>query len=152
MSDAAFMMHLNSDPDVIRYTGDSAFNTIQEAAQVMTRLKKQYEFDRTGRFIVELLETGEPIGWCGLRWFPEVSMHDLGYRFLKSQWGQGFATETSKACLEYAKNEIKVKKVFARAMSANKASIRVLEKLGFRPAQISTNDQKGCELSFLIDL
>lgn len=146
------MMHLNSDPDVVRYTGDTAFKNIEDAQTVMERLKKQYEFDRTGRFIVELKDTAEPIGWCGLRWFPEVSMHDLGYRFLKNEWGKGYATETSTACLEYARDVLKLKRVFARAMKENGASLRVLEKLGFKPAHIEVKDLLGCELSFSLDL
>ncbi len=151
MSDAAFMMYLNSDPEVVRYTGDSPFKDIQEAEVIMERLRKQFQFDRTGRFIVELKETGEPIGWCGLRWFPEVVMHDLGYRFLKNAWGKGYATETSIACLSYGKNDLKLKRVFAKAMRENLASIRVLEKLGFKETALVLPDKLEKEVSFILD-
>ena len=75
-------------------------------------------------------ENEEFIGWCGLRFTEKLNEYDIGYRFFKKYWNQGYATESSKACLNYGVNELKMKKILGRAMKENKASIRVLEKIG----------------------
>ncbi len=130
LEDAKAMMDLNSDPEVIRYTGDGPLNTIEDAQKVITeRLFPQKELYQMGRFAVTLKD-GTFIGWCGLRYFPHTQEVDLGYRFKKMYWGKGFATETSIACLKYGFETLKLKKIYATAMPDNIGSIKVMQKLG----------------------
>jgi len=56
----------------------------------------------------------------------------LGYRLCQSSWGKGYATEASQALLTKGFDEWGVQKVSAWALIANKASIRVMEKLGLQ--------------------
>lgn len=56
----------------------------------------------------------------------------LGYRLCQSRWGKGYATEASQALLTKGFNEWGVEKVSAWALIANKASIRVIEKVGLQ--------------------
>ncbi|HAH94114.1 MAG TPA: hypothetical protein DCM01_09900 [Dielma fastidiosa] len=49
----------------------------------------------------------------------------------RQYWGHGFATETMKAILDFAKNTLELKVIVARYAKANKASEKVLTKLGF---------------------
>lgn len=59
------------------------------------------------------------------------NVYELGYRFLPEYWGKGYATETARAALNYAFNEIKTDVVYAMAVTENTGSNRVLQKLGF---------------------
>ncbi|KJH69568.1 GNAT family N-acetyltransferase [Aliterella atlantica] len=54
----------------------------------------------------------------------------LGYRLCQSFWGKGYATEASQALVAKGFNEWDVQKVSAWALTANQASIRVMEKAG----------------------
>ncbi|WP_437950145.1 GNAT family N-acetyltransferase [Sorangium sp. So ce296] len=130
--DVPFMMQLNADPEVIRYTGDPAFASEDEARAVIARLAHQFEAFRMGRFVASDRETGEKLGWCGLRWHEELGVADLGYRFFRKHWGKGYATEAGAACIRYAFEELGLPSLVAHAMLENTASVRVLEKLGFR--------------------
>lgn len=130
LTDAQDMMILNQDPDVIRYTGDVGFKTLEDSHKVISeRLIPQFNLHKMGRFHTSLKD-GTFIGWCGLRFFPEQDEVDLGYRFMKKFWGQGFATESSKRCLEYGFQELKLKRIIAKAMPENIPSIKVIQKLG----------------------
>ncbi|MCL6649954.1 MAG: pseudaminic acid synthase [Chloroflexi bacterium] len=51
----------------------------------------------------------------------------------KSFWGQGLAYEAWGLLLAYAFDRLNLHKVVAGAIAENRASIRTLEKLGFRP-------------------
>ncbi|WP_437775073.1 GNAT family N-acetyltransferase [Sorangium sp. So ce1097] len=131
-SDVPFMMDLNSDPEVIRYTGDPAFASEGEARAVVERLMHQFHAFRMGRFVVTHRQTGEKLGWCGLRWHEDIARADLGYRFFREHWGKGYATEAGAACVRYAFEELGLPVLVAHAMLENAASVRVLGKLGFR--------------------
>ena len=51
---------------------------------------------------------------------------------LQKYWGQGFATESAIASLEYAFTILNLKEIYAAAHSDNKASNHILQKLGFQ--------------------
>ena len=76
--------------------------------------------------------TGEFLGWFHFRprdpAAPEQA--ELGYRLRKSAWGNGYATEGSRALIRKGFTESGVQLVTAEAMAANMASRRVMEKAG----------------------
>ncbi|CAN5510195.1 GNAT family N-acetyltransferase [soil metagenome] len=129
--DASSMFELNSDPEVIRFTGDEAFKSIEEAAQLINKYD-QYKNYHYGRWTVLAYDSSEYIGWCGLNFNEESKETDLGFRFLRSQWGKGIATESAKACIDYGFNELRLTKIIGRAMKENIPSLRVLEKIGMK--------------------
>lgn len=129
LDDAKAMYELNLDPDVIRYTGDKAFNSVEEAYSFLQNYNP-YDTEGFGRWVCVLKDTGEITGWCGLRMQPDIGLVDLGYRFYKRYWGKGFATETSLASLEHGFKYHNLPVIIARAMNDNLASIRVMQKCG----------------------
>ena len=133
IADAAFMVKLNSDPEVVRYTGDGALSGPAEAKKIIASLRRQFRERKIGRFIVIERKTGRPIGWCGLKHLAEKDVIDLGYRFLKEAWGQGFASEAAAAGLKYGFEKLGFERITAYADAENAASLHVLRKLGMKP-------------------
>ena len=130
LEDAQNLFELNSDPDVVRYTGDASFNSMTEVQELIgNRMIQQFGQHKMSRFIVTLKDNTF-LGWCGLKYFPETDEVDLGYRFMKKHWGKGYATESSMACLKYGFEELNLKRIIAKAMPDNVASIKVMQKLG----------------------
>ena len=130
LEDAPNLVILNSDYEVVRYTGDGPLANLLEAQNlVRERLIPQYAQYKMSRFTT-LLKDGTYIGWCGLKYFPETDEVDLGYRFMKKYWGQGYATEASIAMLDYGFNTLNLKRIVARAMPENVGSLKVLQKIG----------------------
>lgn len=128
--DALHLFELNSDPEVVKYTGDPQSLNIADSYRILTeRVYPQFQQYKMGRFSV-LLKDGTYLGWCGLKYFPENGEVDLGYRFHRRHWGKGYATESSRACLEYGFETLKLKAIIARAMPENIASIKVMQNLG----------------------
>lgn len=127
--DAGFMSELNSDPEVVRYTGDGALRP-KEAEEIIESLRRQFRESRTGRFIVVERSTARRIGWCGLKRLPENGEIDLGYRFLREAWAKGYATEAGAACLKYGFETLGFRRITARVAAGNAASLNVLDKLG----------------------
>lgn len=129
IDDAQHFFDLNADEEVIKYTGDKAFESIESARQFLSNYNP-YKEHGYGRWAVIDKNTNEFLGWCGLKYSSELNEVDLGFRFHKKYWNQGFATETAQACLDYGLNQLNLTKIVGRAMEANSASVKVLEKIG----------------------
>lgn len=130
MDDLQIMFELNRDPEVVKYA-DTPVKDMEEARQ---RLEQgplaDYKKYGYGRFAVELKETGQVIGFCGIKYLPEIDLPEVGYRYLKEYWGRGIGTEAAEACVEFAREDLKIKKLIALIVPENIGSIRVAEKLG----------------------
>ena len=63
---------------------------------------------------------------------PEEHVLELGFHFLSSQWGRGFATEAARAVIAHAFSICNASALFAGHHPNNVASERVLRRLGFR--------------------
>lgn len=126
------MVELNLDPDITRYVPDGPIEDRSKAVELIESLKLQFAERKIGRFLVIEKATGKKLGWCGLKWLEETQEIDLGYRFLKSSWGQGFALEAAQACLSYGFNNLKFERITAKIMPANTASIALAKKLGIK--------------------
>ena len=128
--DAPLLYDLNLDPEVIRYTHDP-LTDVEEARKVLEEvILPQYILYDHGRWAVHLRSGLEFIGWCGLKYLTETNEVDLGYRFKKNFWGNGYAAEAARACIKYGFATLNLQRIVGRALPANLASIKVLEKCG----------------------
>jgi len=75
--------------------------------------------------------SNQVIGYCGLGG-PEFdrTLTEVFYSIDHPFWGQGYATETTKALLHYGFEDLNLSKIIGFAEKRNLASIRVLEKAG----------------------
>jgi RimJ/RimL family protein N-acetyltransferase len=80
------------------------------------------------------IETKSPLEFIGLAGMvfsaKKYSQCEIYYKFLPAHWGQGYATEVSKALIKYAFEDLKLHVVEAGVATKNVKSIRVLEKSG----------------------
>ncbi|SMC97143.1 GNAT family N-acetyltransferase [Pedobacter nyackensis] len=131
VADAQNMFILNSDPEVIQYTGDVMFTSVEDALNLINNYD-QYEKYKMGRLSLFDKVSGEYIGWCGLKYLEDRNQVDIGYRLLKKHWGKGYATEAARVCLDYGFNTLNLKEIIATAMLENPASINIFRKLGMK--------------------
>jgi RimJ/RimL family protein N-acetyltransferase len=127
LEDAFDIYELNADPEVIRYTGDPPFETVENARDFLNNYK-DYENNGFGRWAVIKKDSNTFLGRCGLK-LNEQNLIDIGFRFFRREWNKGYATESAKACLEYGFMELNIKEIIGRVAMQNMASIKVLEKL-----------------------
>ncbi|CAN7364272.1 GNAT family N-acetyltransferase [Phenylobacterium sp. LjRoot219] len=125
-SDAAFVLALLNDPGWIRNIGDRGVRSLDDA--------RTYIRERFGQSLWLIVRdaAGEPLGMCGLIEREVLDSPDLGYAFLDRHSGQGYATEAAAAVLRHVREVIRLPKLAAITDPDNRASQRVLEKLGFR--------------------
>jgi [ribosomal protein S5]-alanine N-acetyltransferase len=93
--------------------------------------QEQFEKDVMVILAVERLADGQLMGAVSLA---GIDRHDnraeLGYWIGRPFWGSGVATEASLAILHYGFVEMKLNRIFARHLTRNPASGRVMQKIG----------------------
>ncbi|WP_131535846.1 GNAT family N-acetyltransferase [Pedobacter nototheniae] len=141
------LLQLDSDPEVHQYLGQKTISTIEESSQNLNYIRQQYIDNGIGRWAVIEKQTNQFIGWSGLKLITDltnghINYYDLGYRFIKEYWGKGYATESAKASISYAFNQLNANEVYAIADIDNLASIKILEKLGLKRVNIFQYDGK----------
>lgn len=120
---------LNSDSEVLKYTGDKAFESLEQTKEFLSDYLSTLS-PGFGRLSIHLKETNEFVGWCGLK--EHESFVDLGYRINKKYWGNGYATEAAQASLKFGFEELGLDEITGRSAAENIASIKILEKLGMK--------------------
>lgn len=92
--------------------------------------EENYNADKTYEFAVTDKETGELYGAISLSSNKRFEHGEIAYWIGEEYWGRGYATEASKAMLDFAFNIKGYNKVFARYFGSNPASGKVMQKLG----------------------
>jgi ribosomal-protein-alanine N-acetyltransferase len=73
-----------------------------------------------------------PAGFCGFRYIDDAPDIELLYGLLPDYWGQGLATEAARAALAYGFDAALFTRVYVRTDVPNRASVRVMERLGMK--------------------
>lgn len=130
-ADAAFMMELVNDPDWLRFIGDRDIHDLDAARTfIAERFMARYENEGYGLNIVELKETGEPIGIAGFLKRDGLDGPDVGFALMPAFRGQGYAYEASSASLRVAREEFGIEHMLGITNPENHASRGLLERLG----------------------
>ncbi len=138
LSDAKAFFTMDSNPNVHKYLWQKPTKEIEEIIKVIEYVRKQYTENKIGRFATILKETGEFIGWTGIKFVNDhvengnTNFYDYGYRLNEKFWNKGYATEASIAWLEYGFNQMKIEKMNAYTHAENGASNHILQKVGFQ--------------------
>ncbi len=139
------LVRLDSDPEVMRYInhGDPRDSETTRRDTLPRFLEAHEKFEHFGYFATIEKSTNEFIGWLHFRPAPENKILfrpgvddpteiELGYRLMRSVWGKGYATEGSRALIRKGFTELGVTCVIAAALVENRASTRVMEKVGLK--------------------
>jgi len=130
--DAEFIIRLLNEPSFIANIEDKKVRTKDDAIKYLNDGPiATYQKFGFGLYLVELKETGEPIGMCGLLKRENLEDADLGYSFLKQHWSMGYAKESASAVLKSANQDYGLNRVIAVTKVDNLRSSGLLEKLGF---------------------
>jgi len=143
--DCAFILELVNEPSWIRFIGDKGVRTLEGAQRYLSdgpmAMYAKFGF---GLYMVELKETGESIGICGLIKRESLRDVDLGFAFLPRFWGRRYAFESARAVMSYGRSALGLTRIVAIVSQDNDRSARLLERLGFRldgMVSLSPNDE-----------
>lgn len=144
VDDAEFILGLVNEPSFLENIGDKGVRNLEDARRFILEGSWASHRDRGyGQFLVELKESGNPIGVCGVLYREALDVSDIGCAFLPKYWRCGYAFEAAIAVMEYGRLELGIEKIVGLTSEKNVASIRALEKLGMsfeRMVKMSDDD------------
>ena len=120
------------DPEVTRFICSSGcFSKEDIKERLLTEIRNDKEY-RIQYWPIFTIDTSDLIGCCGIRPFKyEENYYELGFHLRKKYWGAGYASEAANAVIDYSFLTLKADKLYAGHHPENKASERILTKLGF---------------------
>jgi RimJ/RimL family protein N-acetyltransferase len=133
VDDAQFVLTLLNEPSFLRYIGDKSVRDLESACDYLVNgPMASYERNGFGLCLLELKDSRVPMGMCGLLKREELPEPDIGFALLPDFWSKGFAFEAATAVLQDARQRLDIQRVLAITSLDNEASIKLLERLGFR--------------------
>ena len=121
-----------ADAEVMRYLADGKPLTAGEAWRQMAMILGHWQLLGFGLWAVEERATGALVGRLGFFQPEGWPGFELGWMLRRASWGRGFATEGAARALAHAFTEMGRDRLISLIRPANRASIRVAERLGER--------------------
>lgn len=147
-SDEPDLVALDSDPYVMRYVGSPAGVKLPDETVERVRQRIGIDHEPLGFWRVESRTDASFYGLGALIRMPTGDDIELAYRLVRRAWGQGIASEAGAALLAYAFRTLALPRIVAVTYPENRASQRVLEKIGF--ARQGEIDYKGVRTTYYV--
>jgi RimJ/RimL family protein N-acetyltransferase len=96
------------------------------------RILDGWQSDGYGLWAVERRADGAFLGFTGLANHDYLDLPEIGWRFARVAWGNGYATEAARAVIDHVFSTSPYDVLHAGARVSNPASRRVLQKCGFQ--------------------
>lgn len=120
-----------TDPSVMQFVGDGVPWSLDRTEQFIASAREMSQTLGFCQWPVIDKERSAVIGFCGF--VPASDGAEIGWRLAKKYWGQGLATEAARTVLKHGFELLGFQRIIATVQSANRASLRVVEKLGMTP-------------------
>jgi [ribosomal protein S5]-alanine N-acetyltransferase len=131
--DAEAIFAIRGDYEVTRLNTGEAYYRVEQAAALIRSIRNAYDEQSELRWGITLKGTNVVIGMCGYNyWVRRDYRGCIGYDLARAYWGQGIMTEAVRSVIRFGFERMQLNRIEADASAENIASIRVLEKLGFK--------------------
>jgi len=147
LADLPCLLELESDPEVVRWTG---LRQVQSTAEIAARLQRTLDEapDREPLGVWGAWDHLGADGFVGWLMLVETTLSspELGFMVPRRVWGRGWATHLVEALLHHGHQQLSIRRIVARTDEENTASRRVLHKLGFVTFQPERPEPATCYL------
>jgi RimJ/RimL family protein N-acetyltransferase len=143
LDDLESFCDLEADPQVRRFVGNHPRPRGRAEEKFNNSFLKPPAADRLGLWATIYKPDDRYIGYCGV--YPHFGVDGpipgegaLGYTLARAYWRKGLASEAARGFVRFGFDELHLGRIVAMVEVGNGASVRVLEKLGFRLWHLET--------------
>ena len=131
--DVPALFEIFSNPEVMRYWSSPPMEDLSGVRKLLREIREGFEGRTLYEWGVALADGDRVIGTCTLARLDAANRRaELGYSLDRTFWGRGYMTETLTALLDHSFGDLRLYRLEADIDPRNAASIRLLERLGFR--------------------
>lgn len=144
-ADAAALLAVYGDPEVVRWVGDGQPLTPELCEKWVKVTRRNVETRGYGMLALALRHPTDAqrevlVGFAGLVHPGGQPEAEIKYAFARPHWGRGYATEAARGLMDYGRRVLGLREVIATAAPQNLASHRVLRKAGLADDGLRHND------------
>ncbi len=132
MDDVPAYAAVRANPRVMHFFPPTGETPEQAATRLIAHFMGHWRDRGYGPWAAVEKSAGRFLGHLGLRFLPEFGETEILYMLDDAVWGRGYATEGAAAARDYAFGRLDLGRVMAIALPENRASTRVMEKIGLR--------------------
>jgi RimJ/RimL family protein N-acetyltransferase len=140
------LARLNADPLAMHHMGRGPLD-LDETRGQLERFRAHWRKHGFGLWALEDRETGAFLGRTGVSYhavWPDDP--EVGWFLDPKVWGRGLATEAGGASIRYGFETVKAPRLVSICIPENRASRRVMEKLGFTYLTTRPYEELGLDL------
>jgi len=123
---------LNADPETMRYFPATLDRAASDASVAV--IESRFELQGYGLWALEVIATGQFIGFTGLNPMPDglpgSPGMEIGWRLARHAWHFGYATEAATAALDVAFNRVGLAQIWSFTSVLNEPSQAVMRRIG----------------------
>lgn len=133
LEDKKFIVELLNSDGWREFINVTKIKTEEQAEEYLERVMfTSYRNHGYGLSMVELKDTSQPVGMCGVLKREDLDKPDIGFAFLPEFMGKGYAFEIADATMKHAKEILMLNEILAITVAHNIRSIKLLEKIGMK--------------------
>lgn len=102
----------------------------EEVAEFIKEAEAQWKLPQPDICEFAMLLGGEHIGGMTMYFEGDYTRGELGWIVHRDYWGHGYAAEAARGLIDFFAKKMKINRFIAHCDAENKASVRVMEKLG----------------------
>jgi RimJ/RimL family protein N-acetyltransferase len=131
--DAADLLAIFGDPEVVRYWSQPPWRGEEDALAMLERDREAFAGGQALRLGIVLRATGHVVGTLSVFNLSRANRRgEIGYALARTHWGQGLMHEALGLLVEWAFDTLQLHRLEADIDPANEASARSLQRLGFQ--------------------
>ena len=131
-TDAEALYEVFSDPEVMRYWSNPPHPDLERTKTMIEDIRTAVAEGEILQWGIERREDGRLLGTVTLISDGSQPRAELGYILGREHWGQGYAGEAQRSAVGFAFDDLGLHRLEADTDPDNTASLRSLERLGFR--------------------
>ena len=130
--DAPQLHAVFSDPVSMRHWSDPPHTALAQTEEMIASINRGFEDRSVLQWGIARNDDGRVLGTVTLLTAREQPRAELGYILGSEHWGQGLGGEAQRLAVDFAFSELNLHRLEADTDPRNLASVRSLERLGFR--------------------
>ncbi len=131
--DTDALFEIFSDPDTTRFWSTTAMTRKSEARQLLREIREEHAAGQLHEWGLARREDDQVIGTCTLFQLDRDNRRaEVGFALARAQWGVGLMRDGLSTLLNFAFNELGLRRIEADVDPRNQRSIRLLEGFGFK--------------------
>lgn len=132
LEDAEALLDIYGAPEGVRFLGRPV-QTLEQVQQRLTRMREEIERNEAAFWVMTDPGADRALAYLGFfRWDVPHQTAELGYVLAPARWGQGLMREVLPALVRFGFETLGLHRMEARIDPGNAASLRLVERLGFR--------------------